>query len=327
MNNDVEISLSSGREFVKHDPGVLDYFIDFGNKADFLTYEAGLYDRLDVRNNEEVTFRIKPAIGDSMTFVGRLYRAERTKKSNVWKMSFVSKYYPGLMGMIPLYGSGKTSDIIGSFYSKAGVPRLSKQASDVTVDNLVFPRTTRVDQAITYLLNRSTTAAGGFLVGTVVGDLAIICDIKAGVEDVEGLYYQAMRIKDDRRRVDILGGLKVELANDSEQVDPVTSTQRGLAEVENRNMYAITDQGLARAWLKAKQARLYYGGYVAEISLVGWFSLLGRNIVVSGGGDIFENDSWIPQLDRGKYFVNSQVLHMDMKDSYPKMRCGVQLVA
>lgn len=332
--SELAITTSKG-EFAKHEPSVIDYYTGFAAKADFLVFEAGMYDRLNLPPDAEVTFKITPTVGDPLTFVGQLYAVERTEKVNTYRMHFVSRYFKKLMSAEPLFGKGKTTEIAEAFYRQAGVPQVHRDSdSDMTLDNIVFPRTTRLDQAITYLLNRSPTVAGGFVVGTVVGDAAYLRDIRAGQVDHTGLYYQVLRVKDERRRVDVMGGLKMDMGSDSEDVPATTATKPSKAgsETKNRVLYTIDNTALAQARLRVKQARMYYGSYSATVGIIGWSHLLGSNIVVNSQ-DVFEGGAnenpgaWMPQLDVGKYFVYAQAFHMDFKQSYPKSQCALMLVA
>lgn len=321
----VDVTLSSGRELTRHEPGMLEYCLGFSNVTDYIVYEIGAYERLDIRPGEKVIFKIQPSVGEVVRFTGIPYAMERKGKANQWRLVFVSEYWKGLMSMAPTYGKGSMTSIAATVYSAAGVPKVVKDETNTSVDQIAFPANTRRTKALTYLLNRAPTSKGGFIMGTVVGDVANLIDVKNGREDITGVHYEVVRIRDARKRVDAMGGLFAELASDSEDVPNSKSTNPGTNEISVKQTYNISDPKLAEALLKVRQARAYYSGYLATIGVLGWIPMLGRNLKIAEG-DVYRDLSWMNQLDDGRYFVHSQVLHLDFKKSLTSMQCGLMLV-
>lgn len=331
--NDVKITINGKDSFTKHEPGKLEYYMAYANKTDFLSYEIGLYEPLNLDPKAEVKFTMTPNVGDALEFTGVLYTKKSIGKENNVRLIFVNRYFQKLMSVEPLFGKGLTSEIIASFYRKTGVPNVTKDDSTTSVDNIIFPRTTRVDEAITYLLNRSTAANDSYLLGTIIGETAYIRSVKKGIRDIKGgpgendggLYYQPVRVRDDRRRVDIMGGINMSMSSDADDVDTQSFSSAGTNVVKNKMFYGITDKGLAKARARVKQLKIYYGSYSAILSCIGWIPLIGANLVVDDK-DVATGKNWFQYLDRGKYFINSQVLQMNFKENTPKTMFTVQLI-
>jgi len=340
----VNITLKSGQKFTKHEPATLSYYMAFASKADFLFYDVGLYEPLALSPYDEVTFDIIPSVGDSIKFVGYLYNKKNLGKANTVRLHFVSKYFKGMLSMEPLYGKGKLSDIASAFYTKAGVLSVVADPSDITVDSILFPRTARIDDAISYLINRATAPTDSYLVSTIIGDTAYIRNIKKGKEDIKataqteeartsgggsvkagGLYYIPTQVKDDRFRVDAMGGLKLSVFSDAANVDPQSFSSKGTNEVTNNLFYGLTDKLLVKAKGRVAQLTSYYTSYTALLSVLGSVPLLGSNLIVDKN-DITSSSTWFKTLDEGKYFINSQAIFIDFKESYPKTQIGVQMV-
>jgi hypothetical protein len=340
----VNITLKSGQKFTKHEPATLSYYMAFSNRADFLFYDIGLYEPLVLSPYDEVTFEIIPSAGASIKFVGYLYNKKNLGKANAVRLHFVSKYFKGMLSMEPLYGKGNLSDIASAFYTKAGITAVDADSSDITFDNLLFPRTACIDDAISYLMHRATAPTDSYLVSTIIGDTAYIRNIKNGKEDIKataqteearpsgggtvksgGLYYIPVQVNDDRLRVDAKGGLKLSVSSDAANVDAQSFSSKGTNEITNNLFYGLSNKALVRAKGRVQQLTSYYTSYTALLSVLGSVPLIGSNLIVDKN-DITSSSTWFKTLDEGKYFINSQALFIDFKQSYPKTQIGVQMI-
>lgn len=322
--NKVSVSIVGGKEFVSHQPLRLTYFIAFKAVADFMLYDVGLYDDMNLLPEDEVVFDITTELGDPVKFTGVLYSMETLGQAGRYRLHFVSKYFRSLMSTEALYGGGLVSDVIGSFYAKAGVAKITKDDSDVSVDSIIFPQGTRTDGAILFLLNRATAANDSYLVGTVVGESAYVRDIKKGNE-VRGFSYTPIKVVDNRKKIDIMGGIRMSVASDAEELGLQEATSKGDNKTKVDKFYGITNAALAAAYVKARQRHIYYQGYIAHIASMGWVPLLGSRIIVDK--DTIDDKRWYRSIIRGQYFVNSQMLSIDFSRSLSKSTIGMQLVA
>jgi len=338
--NRVDITLASGNKFTQHEPSKLEYYMSFSSKADFLIYEIGLYDVFSLSPYDEVTFSILPSVGQAVTFKGYLYSKENVGRANRVRLHFVSKYFKSLSSMEPLFGKGNLVDIAASLYSRTGVKQVIADTTNSAVDSIMFPRTTRLDDAIGYLLNRATTPEGSYLLGTIVGDFAFIRDIKKGKEDIKGtptqnsdgttgyvngLYYIPMQVHDNRLKVDAEGGLSMTVVSDASNADKIVFSSAGSNKIINQMFYGISDNLLFKAAARIVQLKTYYSAYTAVLSVIGNIPLMGSNLIVDAA-DFASSNTWFRTLDTGKYFINSQALFIDFKQSYPKTQIGIQLI-
>jgi hypothetical protein len=329
---ELKITLKSGSKFPSQMPLELNYFMSFQTKTDYLIMDTMLYDTMNFVPDEEFTFEISPSSGMAIKFVGVFYNAKKLSDNVAHlRMTFVSKYYLGLMSSVPLYGGGNVADIIETFYRKANVPQVKKDRSTVSFDTILLPRTTTVNSGIAYLLEHAVATGGAqdaYLVSTVVQDTAYIRSVKNGEKDIENMYYTIDSVQDNRRKIDIFGGLKMKMLNDSKDANALTQTLPGDNKVERNVFYAISDKVHNRAKARVTQARAYYSRCLATITMLGWIPLFGSNLVVKNNDkDMYQS---IPvefkSLMQGKYFCNTQCLNADMRSSKELSICNIQLV-
>ncbi len=323
--SDLKLTRSSGVDFPANQPIKITYYMSFGNIVDFLIYEAEFYEDLTFNPDEEVIFDVAPNEGGAIKFTGVLYNTEIITKTEHLKLFFTSKFFKKMASAPPLFGSGNVSDIIESFYRKTGVPIVDKDRSDITLNNFLAPRTTTVDAAIQYLLNRAV-ASDAHLLGTIVGDTAYIRSVKKGREQVSGLLYTVVSIKDNRKRVDALGGLKLNTLTDKKDESKITQQVQGTSEIEVNRFFGVSDKNNNRARSKVQQLKVFFNNYTAVLTMPGWIPLWGSNIVVNDDDVLNQVALRSTSLLRGKYFVANQVLTTDYSKNLETTDIGVQLV-
>ncbi len=305
----------------------VDYYMAFNNIADCLVMEVVLYEK--IRNTSATVYKIdiQPTKGNAFTFSGNLYYTEQLTSPLHLRLYFVSQYYKNLVSAIPLFGKGVVTDIIKSLYGKASVPTvdISRKAEN-SLDNVLFPRTTRMTDAIQYLLNRIQVGEGYFL-STVIQDVAYIRNIMDGKKQLTNFYYTISDIRDNRKRVDVLGGIKAGVLSDSIDARQKNLPKfKGSDEVDSKVFYDVPDYALDMARARVSQSKVYYTNYQATIGFVGWVPFIGQAMVVDDT-DMYAKARIPGQgLIRGQYFCSAQVLSANVSENLEQSQCLLQLV-
>ena len=322
---DLAISRSSGQNFPAMIPVRVDYQLSFMLTTDFMVLELGIFEDLVLQPDEELKVTLTPPEGDVIEFTGIPYAvATLTSKTHV-RMTLVNKHVKKLAGTQAAHGSGNTADIIASLYRQAGISRVDLEKSDTSLETVIFPKTWKLSDSVQYLLNRSP-AKDAYLMATVVGDSAYVRSIKSTVKPVGDLMYTLDTVKDDRKRVDIRGGIKLSVAGDEKNIKKQSLTLPGTNEVDTNLFYGFSVSAVNRARARVKQAKAYYGGYVALVNVLGALPLLGGSFTVRDQ-DAVNNDIQEPKgLFPGRYFIYSQALTFNFQESFERSLCGLMLV-
>jgi hypothetical protein len=322
-----KVSLSSGAAFPEHSPRHLLYTMSFQNHADYLILEAGFWEPLNIKPNDEVIFDITPTSGDKFKFVGLLYDVKPGADQRNLRLTFISKYYMKLMSMPPLFGKGNAVDIAKAFYAKAGVPILNADTSNMSFDNIVLPRTATIADGLLYVLNRATTPNDSYLAYTLIGDTAYIRDIKKPRTPYKELQYTISAVKDNRKKIDVDGGLSTTVFSDAEEGRSDFIKLPGQSIVQTNDFYTVDDYAVSKARSSVQQAKVYYTNYVAYLSFPGFVPLM-ANFYQIGPKDIYYDLPMnMPFLMAGKYFCSVESLHVDFNRQMEVSQCALQYVA
>jgi len=303
---DLDIKLSSNKDFFAHTPMHLAYEMSFENKVDALIYEIISEVIPTIDSTETAIFTITPDSGDPIEFDGILYKVEHLGSQNNLKqmrLYFYSKYSLKMESTEPLYGKGNVTSIAQSFYSKAGFNNFDVRDSDIALDTLLLPSTATIEEGIEYCLSRAV-AGNGYMRGAVVGNRVIIRSILNGSEDLKDLPLAVNSIDDNRKRIDLDGGLNVKMVSDADNVADLTNTFEGNSSVSKNVFYSTSSSVLNNALIKATQSRIYYSNFTANVSITSWYPMLGSNIIVDENSMVAENSG----LLTGKYYALSQTL-------------------
>lgn len=323
---DLKITTRSNKEFAAYAPASLQYTMSFRMKADFLTYDALFAEPLKYEPDEEYTLEVTPTNGTGFKFTGILYEVKQDATNPMRKrLYFVSKYLLGLQSTPAMYGGGLSTDIMSSLYSQIGVPRVEKQDGDVNFESLLFPRTTTVDEALTYLLNRATIQPRYFE-STIIQDAAYVRDVTNAAKSITGNTYVIRSVMDKRKKVDAEGGLLLTMRSDVTDINDIEIKQDGTAQIEQTRFVQSSNKQKDRAFVNIKQQRSYYNSYGATITFPEWQVYIGRDLRIDANDPYQNTPTPVKALERGRYFVNTQILDVDFTRGTTQNTCNVQWV-
>lgn len=326
----IDITLASSKPFPQVQPLRVSYIMSFNMTCDYLTYEAAFYEYWNFLPNEVYTITITPRAGNPFTFTGILHNVDVLSEARHQRLHFMSKHYLDLEQMTPLFGKGKTSDIIKSFYAKMGLTVSSATIDDSTLSSsFCFPRNYDVRQAITYLIQRSVTKDNGLMRTTVIGETGYVRSNLNGKQDLDGIFYTVSSIQDKRKEIDIDGGLTITLIGDSAKQNKIDLNMPGTSETLQNEFYSYTDTTMNKALAQHYQLEKFYSNYTAVVGTPGCLPMVGSNFIIGSkdlnNGQVTGNQNF-ERILNGKYFIHTQEVIVDFTKSYETSILGMELV-
>jgi hypothetical protein len=312
-------------------PITLDYFISFEAITDFAILKTALFGDVNTIGKEAaIELKVEPDNGINTEFEGVIYDMEYIEH-DVYKIYIVSKAMKGMMSTEPLYGKGNAINIIKNFYSKAGVKKADVTVSTTSFDNLLFPRTTTIIEALQYILARTVVA--GKKGGTKTHCIAAIINgevLLRGINDkrndiITDQYLVYNNVIDRRKAVDIKGGLKVGILDDKTDSKEQKRQFPGDSEVVTKRFYSTSDESLNADRANVRQSKTYFNNYMVEATLPFWEIRLGKNIEIKKDNP-FNNQVGKKKIIAGLYFVTTQVLMMNFGEKTQHSACRLKLV-
>jgi hypothetical protein len=312
-------------------PITLDYFLSFDMIVDFAILTVGITgDVSKIGKDAAIEMVIESDQGENTEFEGIIYDMEYIDHE-MYKIYVVSKYMKGLMSTMPLYGKGNAINILKNFYAKAGITKSDVTTSPTTFDNLLFSRTTTIEEAVSYIIARTVVASrkGGnktHCLAAVINGKVLIRGMYDKKNDIIiDQYLVFNNVVDRRKEVDIKGGLKVEIVDDKTDSQEQKKQFPGDNQVVTKRFYSTSDKNLNADRANVRQSRTYFNNYIVEATLPKWKVQLGQNVEIKRDNPLNMQEGK-RRVVSGLYLITTQVLMMNFSKETQESACKMNLV-
>lgn len=312
----IDIVCSIRPVFPLHRSVEFEYHAGYDFVTDMINYEVMLLEEPAFNPLEEYTFKVT---SDAMAFefVGILYKVTTHNSSTHVTLTFMNRHYAQMFSCVPLYGKGNASDIIKSFYAKAGFKTgniFVQDQSLTNIESLILEKDIDIAEGISYVKARAVCAAKGYLVSAVIGEDCYIKNLTGKNTNLgDPAVYHVMSIADERQSIVIAGSNAIGVLTNADKAKPSSITTKNNAVANNYLFYQYTNPDIATQFATVAQRRLFYHGYRVTLKMPYWGAFIGREFTVSKDNVLAESTH--TEIFAGTYFVFNQVFHYQFKSN------------